>query len=387
MAVIKIKPENKGKFTATKKTTGKSTEELTHSKNPITKKRAVFAQNAKKWHHKQDGGNLVPEKVLKYVTGGKFSKEEVKKAHEKPGGSNVGKKTFADGSKRTGPYAGPAGGAPAGSYPIPDLKHAKAAIKLSGHAPNPAGIKAAARAKFPQLKKKLQQGGTLKPSGYTQKYYDDRASYINNPFNPERLGNRALELIKMAKAPALAGAMTAAAVPAMYMSGYGAAGNALAGATGAAMSGTTGALLTSGGVKSVRGATPRTTIPQMYRSKSLMDEMNSTFDTEEQFDKNGNIHTIPKRQPIVGTPGFKCGGILKQKGGELKLKVKPVTPTADSTKYYSDKISSNINEFVDAKNTDGKDLAAKKVKQSKGNLIRQTNKGKAGYNRNGFPIT
>jgi hypothetical protein len=45
---IHIKPENKGKFTATKKATGKTTEELTHSKNPITKKRAIFAQNAKK---------------------------------------------------------------------------------------------------------------------------------------------------------------------------------------------------------------------------------------------------------------------------------------------------------------------------------------------------
>lgn len=49
---IHIKPENKGKFTATKKATGKSTEELTHSKNPITKKRAIFAQNAKRWNKK-----------------------------------------------------------------------------------------------------------------------------------------------------------------------------------------------------------------------------------------------------------------------------------------------------------------------------------------------
>ena len=46
-----IDPENKGKFTATKKRTGKSTEELTHSKNPLTRKRAVFAQNVKKWNH------------------------------------------------------------------------------------------------------------------------------------------------------------------------------------------------------------------------------------------------------------------------------------------------------------------------------------------------
>lgn len=49
---INIKPENKGKFTATKKRTGKSTEELTHSKNPLTRKRAVFAQNSAHWHHK-----------------------------------------------------------------------------------------------------------------------------------------------------------------------------------------------------------------------------------------------------------------------------------------------------------------------------------------------
>lgn len=46
---IKINPENKGKFNATKKRTGKSTEELTHSTNPVTKKRAVFSQNAAKW--------------------------------------------------------------------------------------------------------------------------------------------------------------------------------------------------------------------------------------------------------------------------------------------------------------------------------------------------
>lgn len=49
---IHINPENKGKFTATKKRTGKSTEELTHSKNPLTRKRAIFAQNVKKWNKK-----------------------------------------------------------------------------------------------------------------------------------------------------------------------------------------------------------------------------------------------------------------------------------------------------------------------------------------------
>lgn len=48
---IHIDPKNKGKFTETKKRTGKTTEELTHSKNPLTRKRAIFAQNAKKWKH------------------------------------------------------------------------------------------------------------------------------------------------------------------------------------------------------------------------------------------------------------------------------------------------------------------------------------------------
>ena len=70
---IKIKPENKGKFTATKKRTGKTTEELTHSKNPLTRKRAIFAQNAKKWKHEeggqieyfQDGGRVSKYKIVK----------------------------------------------------------------------------------------------------------------------------------------------------------------------------------------------------------------------------------------------------------------------------------------------------------------------------------
>lgn len=45
---IDIDPKNKGKFTATKKATGKSTEELCHSKNPLTRKRANFAKMAKR---------------------------------------------------------------------------------------------------------------------------------------------------------------------------------------------------------------------------------------------------------------------------------------------------------------------------------------------------
>ena len=82
----------------------------------------------------------------------KMGSAEIKAARKKPGGSNVGKKTFASGKPRTGPYAGPSGGAPKGSYPIPDKGHAKAAIKMSGHAPNPEGIKSAVYRKYPELK-------------------------------------------------------------------------------------------------------------------------------------------------------------------------------------------------------------------------------------------
>ena len=48
---IHINPKNRGKFNALKKRTGKTTEQLTHSKNPLTRKRAIFALNSKKWKH------------------------------------------------------------------------------------------------------------------------------------------------------------------------------------------------------------------------------------------------------------------------------------------------------------------------------------------------
>ena len=54
---IHINPANRGKFNATKKRTGKTTEELTHSKNPLNRKRAIFAQNASHWKH-AFGGHL-----------------------------------------------------------------------------------------------------------------------------------------------------------------------------------------------------------------------------------------------------------------------------------------------------------------------------------------
>jgi hypothetical protein len=67
-------------------------------------------------------------------------------ARKKKGGSNVGK------YKGVKSFAGPSGGAPAGSYPINSRARAKSALKLAHNAPRPAGIKAAVYRKYPDLK-------------------------------------------------------------------------------------------------------------------------------------------------------------------------------------------------------------------------------------------
>jgi hypothetical protein len=81
---IHIKPENKGKFTATKKATGKTTEELTHSKNPVTKKRAIFAQNAAKWKH-EDGSKGVKSFPAKKMQMGAAAVQSASKSKLVPG--------------------------------------------------------------------------------------------------------------------------------------------------------------------------------------------------------------------------------------------------------------------------------------------------------------
>ena len=72
---IKIKKKNRGKFTKAAKAAGESVQEHAHSvlNNPkatkLQKKRAQFAVNAKKWHHKdggllmQDGGQILPRYI------------------------------------------------------------------------------------------------------------------------------------------------------------------------------------------------------------------------------------------------------------------------------------------------------------------------------------
>tara|TARA_R110000824_G_scaffold80613_3_gene202794 strand:- start:1296 stop:1559 length:264 start_codon:yes stop_codon:yes gene_type:complete len=74
-----------------------------------------------------------------------------KTARKKPGGSNVGK------YKGVKAFAGPSGGAPAGSFPINTLARAKSAIKLAHNAPRPAGIKRAVYKKYPALKPKTKK--------------------------------------------------------------------------------------------------------------------------------------------------------------------------------------------------------------------------------------
>lgn len=72
---IHIKPSHKGRFTAYKARTGKTTEEAMHSKNPAVRKMAVFAHNAARWKH-ETGGPLSNELLkrpaisMQYAEGG-----------------------------------------------------------------------------------------------------------------------------------------------------------------------------------------------------------------------------------------------------------------------------------------------------------------------------
>ena len=84
------------------------------------------------------------------------AKKKQTAARKRPGGSNVGK------YKGVKAFAGPSGGAPAGSFPINTLKRAKSALKLAHNAPRPAGIRAAVYRKYPKLKPSAQKKGKRK---------------------------------------------------------------------------------------------------------------------------------------------------------------------------------------------------------------------------------
>jgi len=81
----------------------------------------------------------------------KSKKRREAEARKKPGGSNVG--DYPNVSK----FAGPAGGAPKGSYPINTKKRAESALKLAHNAPNPSGIKKAVYKAYPALDPKKKR--------------------------------------------------------------------------------------------------------------------------------------------------------------------------------------------------------------------------------------
>jgi hypothetical protein len=64
---------------------------------------------------------------------------------KRPGGSNTGKYPTVKA------FAGPAGGAPRGTFPINTRKRGRSALALAHNAPNPAGIRRAVKAKYPSL--------------------------------------------------------------------------------------------------------------------------------------------------------------------------------------------------------------------------------------------
>lgn len=74
----------------------------------------------------------------------KLSKIE-REARGEPGGSNVGR------YKGVKQFAGPAGGAPKGSFPIDTRKRARAALAYARNAPNPAGIQKAVCKAYPDF--------------------------------------------------------------------------------------------------------------------------------------------------------------------------------------------------------------------------------------------
>ncbi len=90
-----------------------------------------------------------PKKKVSVGKGMTMTKKAASAARKKPGGSNVGKYKNVSSTE----FAGPAGGAPKGSYPINTKKRAKAALAYSRNAPNPSGIKKKVYAKYPSMKK------------------------------------------------------------------------------------------------------------------------------------------------------------------------------------------------------------------------------------------
>lgn len=81
--------------------------------------------------------------------GVKIPRGKEEKLKKKPGSSNSGKYKTVKPSE----FAGGAGGSSKYSYPINTKARAKAALAYAHNAPNPSGIRAAVKRKYPSLGK------------------------------------------------------------------------------------------------------------------------------------------------------------------------------------------------------------------------------------------
>ncbi len=99
--------------------------------------------------HKKMKKKIAKKSTVSIAKGVRIARGKESQLQKKAGGSNVGRYKKV---KKTD-FAGPSGSAPRGSYPINTKKRARAALAYAHNAPNPAGIKAAVRRKYPSLKK------------------------------------------------------------------------------------------------------------------------------------------------------------------------------------------------------------------------------------------
>lgn len=93
------------------------------------------------------------KKKITIAKGLKIPRGKQIKLQKKPGGSNVGE--YKGVAKKS--FCGPAGGSPKGSYPVNTKKRAIAALSYARNAPNPSGIRACVKKKFPSIGKKLKK--------------------------------------------------------------------------------------------------------------------------------------------------------------------------------------------------------------------------------------
>ncbi len=93
------------------------------------------------------------EKKVTVAKGVKVKRGTEEKMREKKGSSNAGK------YKNVSPkeFAGAAGGASKYSFPINDIRHARAALSRAHFAPDPEALKAKVYRKFPELKKRKEK--------------------------------------------------------------------------------------------------------------------------------------------------------------------------------------------------------------------------------------